>query len=197
MPEAVGVRPFTAADDEAMLSWFASAAELERAAGRTLAWPLTRDQLQDLRDDPDCHAFTAFVAPRDDVPIAHLEIVGSTPPSHGRLARVVLDPARRGEGLARPIVLAVLDWARDNGFTQLDLRVFADNVPAIRTYEAAGFTTREPFPGDDRLLVLRCDLRRRPDQATANRTTPSCSTSTTSPRSSSRSTWPSTSDSVR
>lgn len=161
----VAIRPFAPADDAAMLSWMGNAGELERVAGPTLSWPLTVEQLQGLRDNPDFHAFTAHEAATPDVPLAHLEIVRLTPTA-GRLARVVLDPSRRGEGLARPIVGAALDWAAAQGFTDVELRVFADNEPAIRTYVAVGFTTDEPYPDDDRIRVLRCSLA---DRAAARR----------------------------
>jgi RimJ/RimL family protein N-acetyltransferase len=151
------IRAFVPEDDAALLSWFPDATALERVAGRTLAWPLTVEQLQGLRDEPTFHAFTAHEPATPDVPLAHVEVV-RLGPTDGRLARVVLDPARRGEGLAKPIVAAVQDWAQAAGFTDLELRVFVDNEPAIRTYVALGFTTREPFPDDPRVVTLRCRL---------------------------------------
>jgi|GEM_PF-2366816 len=158
MPEPrLVLRPFAPEDDAAMLAWFATPAELERVAGATLRWPLDAAQLQGLRDEPSFTAFTAVEPGREDVPVAHAEVV-TLAPGHGRLARVVLDPARRGEGLAKPLIAAVLEHARAAGLTDLELRVFADNAPALRTYLALGFTTREPFPGDDRVVVLRCAL---------------------------------------
>jgi RimJ/RimL family protein N-acetyltransferase len=72
---------------------------------------------------------------------------------------MVIDPARRGQGLASVIVSAALRWARaEAGFREVELHVFRDNVRAIRAYERAGFTTREPHADDERQYTLRCRL---------------------------------------
>ncbi len=51
-----------------------------------------------------------------------------------------LDPAARGHGLARPLVAAALDWARDRGARVVTLRVAVDNAVAKGVYEGLGFT---------------------------------------------------------
>ena len=43
-----------------------------------------------------------------------------------------LDPAARGTGLARPLVAAAVDWARDRRARTVTLRVAADNVVGAR-----------------------------------------------------------------
>jgi RimJ/RimL family protein N-acetyltransferase len=50
-----------------------------------------------------------------------------------------LDPAIRGRGLARPLVTAALDWARDQGVRTITLRVASGNVAAQAVYESLGF----------------------------------------------------------
>jgi ribosomal protein S18 acetylase RimI-like enzyme len=51
-----------------------------------------------------------------------------------------LDPAARGRGLARPLVAAAVDWARDRRVRTVTLRVAADNAVARGVYESLGFT---------------------------------------------------------
>jgi ribosomal protein S18 acetylase RimI-like enzyme len=51
-----------------------------------------------------------------------------------------LDPAVRGQGLARPLVAAAVDWARDRGARTVTLRVAHDNAVARGVYEGLGFT---------------------------------------------------------
>lgn len=46
-----------------------------------------------------------------------------------------------GSGLGRALLDAVADRARTDGFTELSLRVFADNDPALALYRKAGFET--------------------------------------------------------
>ena len=51
-----------------------------------------------------------------------------------------LDPTARGRGLARPLVAAAVEWARDSRARTVTLRVAADNVVARGVYESVGFT---------------------------------------------------------
>jgi ribosomal protein S18 acetylase RimI-like enzyme len=60
------------------------------------------------------------------------------------LARLVIDPARRGRGLGRALTRALADEARQRGFAEVWLRVVPDNVAARRAYEAAGFVRATP-----------------------------------------------------
>ena len=51
-----------------------------------------------------------------------------------------LDPAARGHGLARPLVAAAVDWARDRRARTVTLRVAANNTVARGVYESLGFS---------------------------------------------------------
>jgi len=55
-----------------------------------------------------------------------------------------LDPAFRGRGLARPLVAAAVDWARDQQVRTITLRVAPDNVAARAVYESLGFAAGSP-----------------------------------------------------
>jgi ribosomal protein S18 acetylase RimI-like enzyme len=55
-----------------------------------------------------------------------------------------LDPAARGHGLARPLVAAAVDWARDRQARIVTLRVAVDNTVARGVYESIGF---QPITG--------------------------------------------------
>jgi RimJ/RimL family protein N-acetyltransferase len=50
-----------------------------------------------------------------------------------------LDPTARGHGLARPLVAAAVDWARDRKARMVTLRVSAHNTVAKGVYESLGF----------------------------------------------------------
>jgi mycothiol synthase len=61
-------------------------------------------------------------------------------PGLGEVYVVGVDPAEQGSGLGRALTLAGLHYLRDRGVDQAMLYVDEDNVPAIRMYEALGFT---------------------------------------------------------
>lgn len=66
-------------------------------------------------------------------------------------------PAARRIGVARALVMAVLDWARDLSATTVHLWVTHGNEPAIRLYESTGFRQTgesQPLPSDPTRLEL-------------------------------------------
>jgi RimJ/RimL family protein N-acetyltransferase len=69
-----------------------------------------------------------------------------------------LEPVVRGQGLARSLVTAAVDWARDRRARTVRLRVAADNAAARVVYESLGFsvsTTENPGPGQEVAMTLR------------------------------------------
>ena len=89
------------------------------------------------------------VVPRDGIVFAtrHGRIVGAACTTlHGGELRtaaeigwVVVDPAHRGRGLARAIVLAMLGLVHERGYRYAFLRTEPFRVPAIRLYLDLGF----------------------------------------------------------
>lgn len=59
--------------------------------------------------------------------------------SHCGTLGMGLLPDYRGRGLGRRLLRACLDKAWANGLVRIELEVRADNEPAIRLYEGAGF----------------------------------------------------------
>ena len=77
---------------------------------------------------------------RDGEPVAYGEIWEDADENEAELARLIVDPARRGLGLGRTLVRELLAEARRRGWSDVWLRVVPDNEPALRAYAAAGFT---------------------------------------------------------
>ena len=65
---------------------------------------------------------------------------------HRGVFGISLKRAWWGCGAASALTEAVLAFARENGFAQLDIEVRSDNVRAIRLYEKFGFRKLCTFP---------------------------------------------------
>jgi RimJ/RimL family protein N-acetyltransferase len=59
------------------------------------------------------------------------------------LARLIVDPAERGQGLGRRLASGLADMARST-YPLVFLRVHPDNIAAQRCYAAAGFEPVAP-----------------------------------------------------
>jgi ribosomal protein S18 acetylase RimI-like enzyme len=136
------LRPFTADDDGALIAWIPDADALRRFGGPRLRWPLDRAQLEAIRCDPENRSYTLW-AGEPPARAGHVELY-LRGEDHARLARVGVDPARRGGGLGRVLLAAALAEARRLGRTSFELGVYADNAVARGLYERFGFRASGP-----------------------------------------------------
>lgn len=68
-------------------------------------------------------------------------------PARVELISMWVDPAVRGQGVARMLIDAIARWSAASGATTLELSVMPDNDVARRAYERAGFVALDE-PGD-------------------------------------------------
>jgi acetyltransferase len=100
----------------------------------------------------------AFIAVRegtaDTVGVARLVCeVGST---EGEFA-VVVQPDTKGRGLARHLMLRLIDWARGRGMSAVIGQVLADNAPMLAFVRGLGFTIHR-LPDEDGVVEARLSL---------------------------------------
>jgi len=62
------------------------------------------------------------------------------------LAELYVVPDRRGQGIGRALMDAVLKFAREQGADYMELNTSDDDVAARKLYESLGFTNREGKP---------------------------------------------------
>ena len=70
--------------------------------------------------------------------IGYGELWGDHDLDEAELARLVVMPEARAQGNGRALTRALADAAKRRGFAAVWLRVRLEDVPARRTYEAAG-----------------------------------------------------------
>ncbi len=71
------------------------------------------------------------------------------------ISRVAVDGARRGQGVGKRLLQAMLVALRDEGFSRVRLDVSDDNAVAISLYESAGFVTQSTSPQNETGLCYR------------------------------------------
>lgn len=95
-------------------------------------------------------AGTTWVVERQSQAVAKIDLPLASKRRGAQLAGVYVEEAWRGRGLGSQAVTALVAWLLDHGFPSATLHVRADNAPAIRAYQRAGFSDRGPW-----VLALR------------------------------------------
>lgn len=86
------------------------------------------------------HAFGLY---QDDQVVAYGEAWVDDEEHEVELARLIVDPARRGRGIGRTLVADLTAWAATR-YSDIFMRVHPENVAALRCYAAAGFEPVAP-----------------------------------------------------
>ncbi len=137
------LRPFALTDFPLLASWFSSLPDVVQWGGSHLSFPLAQADaaamLAEGQTTPPSRR--CWMACREGAPVGHAQLAYDWRDGNARLGRVAIAPPARGQGLARPMVSLLIDEAfQTPGIERLELNVYMFNEPAIRTYQALGFT---------------------------------------------------------
>jgi ribosomal protein S18 acetylase RimI-like enzyme len=75
----------------------------------------------------------------DQLPLAYGELWLDAAENEVELARIIVAPHQRGQGVGQTMVRSLLEVAKTTGFPLAILRVVPENTRAIKCYEAVGF----------------------------------------------------------
>jgi len=132
---------FTDQDYEYLIPWVESRQTLLQWASPSYDYPVTKQQLIEQNQKRGDHRLI-YKGMVDDETVAHGEIgfIDKVNQS-ARLCKILISPARRGEGLGTRWIRTLVDI----GFVELklnriELNVYDYNQPAITCYQKAGFT---------------------------------------------------------
>lgn len=124
--------------------WFASQADVVQWGGPALSFPLTVPQLEGMLAEAESvpPSRLCWMVTCKDAMVGHAQLGFDWRNGNARLSRVVVAPAARGQGVARPMLRLIVDeaFARP-AIGRVELNVYTWNTPAIRTYEKLGFRT--------------------------------------------------------
>lgn len=131
--------PFDPALAETILGWVPSPAE--RMAWASLSEVPGPEVFGRWHADPDV---VAFVLELDGQPVAYGEVWRDEAQDEAELARIVVDPSARGQGVGRRFVGMLAGQATGSGTSDVVLRVHPTNAAALACYAAAGFVRYGP-----------------------------------------------------
>lgn len=140
------LRPFIISHDfEAIKSWMTDPRTHAMWCSELFRFPLERDDLAAVFEEMfEKYGDCPFAALSDDG-----KVVGTVccsldfAANEAMLAFVAIDPALRGKGVGKEMVLLAAEYCFDIlGADSVQLNVFAENTAAVRCYEAAGFKVR-------------------------------------------------------
>lgn len=135
--------PATLLDLEVVASWISGTQECERWAGWRVSFPIDRAALpRTIEWAPD----NAFALVDRAQLVAFGQLIGK-PSRRGHLARLIVNPAHRGQGYGELLVRGLLVEAHARSFDRTSLSVNGANLPAVRLYTKLGFEDA-PRPSD-------------------------------------------------
>ena len=133
------LRPFPADSASVVSRWATTDEEVVMWCGRPAA-PVPPGQINAWAREDGVQPFGLY---RDGQLVAYGELWVDDGEAEVELARLIVDPGERGQGLGRRLAAGLADLARSR-YPRVFLRIHPDNIAAQRCYAAAGFQPAAP-----------------------------------------------------
>jgi ribosomal protein S18 acetylase RimI-like enzyme len=145
------------ADIDALMNWFTSADAVTTWGGPKFRHPFTPQSFRRDCHWPDMASFSLWSPDREFTAFGQLYERNG----HINLARLVVKPQRRGQGIGRTLIRELMNVGRE--LLPLDsysLFVYRNNEAALRCYQSLGFEIQD-YPPDQELADV-CYFMTRP-----------------------------------
>lgn len=127
--------PFTQLHATVVASWPRSADEVLQWCGEK-EFPMPAERVNEWQGDVDVRAYLLVV---DDLPVGYGELWLDAEESEVELARIIIAPDARRQGLGRNLVRGLVVEAAKTGWSDIFMRVHPANDAALGCYRGAGF----------------------------------------------------------
>jgi RimJ/RimL family protein N-acetyltransferase len=147
------LRAPTSADYQAIAAWIPDAQAAHRWAGPLLPFPFSAAELPALLAMPD-GGKSSYCLEDGAGALRGFGQHWVIHPGAVHLGRIIVAPGMRGTGMGRALcellISAALEATRARTVT---LRVYRDNLPAVRLYQSLGFSEYDTAPGSEVLAM--------------------------------------------
>jgi ribosomal protein S18 acetylase RimI-like enzyme len=137
MARSGSLREFRESDAREVARWPGSLGEVRRWAGSDPGWPVDVSVFGRWHADPGVRP---YIICEGEGPIGYGEVWIDESEQEVELARIVVNPDRRGRGVGRRLVRLLLEQAALSGLPDAFVRVVPENGAAIGCYRGAGFS---------------------------------------------------------
>lgn len=136
--------PAADSDFDRIMTWFPDADAVNNWSGPKFRFPFSRESfLEDCRVE-EMESYILRTAHVDHAAFGQTYIRDG----RGHLARLVSNPALRGQGVGKQLIRMIMTaLAENHSFDEYSLFVYRDNVPAYQCYLSLGFAVVD-YPDD-------------------------------------------------
>ncbi len=142
--ETITIRQANGNDLEQLLTFEQGVITAERPFDPTLKdEKISYYDLKSMLSDPTVHVVVA-VMEDEIIASGYARILNAKPflnyETYAYLGFMFVKAQYRGKGINQKILDALKEWSLSKGLTEMRLEVYAENTPAIKAYEKAGFS---------------------------------------------------------